>query len=242
MQYSSVQTNARHHALVLQHLPLVRDIAKKMHRGLPPHVDLDDLIGDGMLGLLDAARKFDPRKRTLFPSYAKYRIRGAITDGLRRLDPLPRTLRQQRQSAERAIVHLSQKLQEQPTDAEIARHLQMPLERWRQLAECLYEAGQPVNGHCVIEQPIPVVENLRSAWHSPEEMRHRAELRYILTEAMRALPLRYQKVITLYHDREWTMKEIARELEVNESRVSQIHSAAIRRMRAYLGSELEGQC
>ncbi|HYM06049.1 MAG TPA: sigma-70 family RNA polymerase sigma factor [Terriglobales bacterium] len=231
----------RTEALVIKHLPLVRTIAQRLYRGLPSQADLDDLIGEGVLGLLDAARKFDPGKGAAFGSYARHRIQGAMTDSLRRLDPVSRDMRKRQRCAERLHADLHAKLGRPPQEGEMAGCLKLPLPRWRVLARELHYAGCPVNGHGFVQKPATPVENLHSPVPDPEHLAARTELRQVLTAAIRTLPLRWQRVMALYYGQEWTMNDIARELQVNESRVSQIHTKAIQRMRAHLGSELRGQ-
>ena len=224
----------RRQDLAITHLPLVRHIARRMRQTLPARVELDDLIGAGMIGLLDATRKFDAERNISFRAYAKHRIRGAITDSLRGMDSLPRDMRRKHRVAQKAIAELTQQLQREPDEAEIAWRLRMQPERWRQLAKDFTDAGCPLNGYDSLPKPTPPVEHLESRQSDPEELSTRAELRRVLNGVLGTLPPRYQQVIRLYYEREWTMNEIARELQVNESRVSQIHKAAICRMRAHL--------
>jgi RNA polymerase sigma factor for flagellar operon FliA len=221
-------------SLVTDYLPLVKKIAKNVKQWAPAHADLDDLVGAGAVGLLDAAAKFDPRKRIPFHAYAKHRIRGAIQDSLRALDPTSRHLRKQYRAGEEAIANLTRTLERTPTDEEIATHLKLPLKCWRGLAQQLYSAGFSVNGHGFVNKPVVLVENLQARTGNPENATARQERRRILNEAVRSLPRRYQQVISLYHDCDWTLKKIGKELGVNESRVSQIHASAIARIRRHL--------
>src|SRR5277367_4905653 len=124
---------ARRDRVVLEHLPLVKAIAVRVHENLPVHVDLDDLVHAGILGLFDAANKFNPDKQVVFSSYAKHRIKGAILDSLRQLDWASRDLRRRHKQVEAATRELAATLQRTPTEAEIAEKLGVDVERWRNM-------------------------------------------------------------------------------------------------------------
>ena len=132
---------ARRDRIVLEHLPLVKAIAVRVHENLPVHVDLDDLVHAGVLGLFDAASKFNPEKQVAFSSYAKHRIKGAILDSLRQLDWASRDLRRRHKQVEAATRELSATLQRTPTEAEIAQKLGVEVERWRQMMVDLRSVG-----------------------------------------------------------------------------------------------------
>lgn len=221
-------------ALVLRHCHLVRDIAHSIRKSLPAYADFDDLIGAGMLGLVDAAQKFDPGRRTSFRTYAIYRIRGAMQDSLRAIDPLSRDMRKRQRESVDTIAKLAQAFKRYPTEEEIAPHLRLSVPRWRMLAQRLFDAGWPVNHDSHYLKPSVPVENLQSSRHSPEDLAVRHELRRLLDRGIRTLPPRYQTVIRLYYERAWTMQRIGSMLGVNESRVSQIHAAALERLRRHL--------
>ena len=133
--------NAKRDRIVLEHLPLVKAIAVRVHENLPVHVDLDDLVHAGVLGLFDAASKFNPEKQVAFSSYAKHRIKGAILDSLRQLDWASRDLRRRHKQVEAATRELSAALQRTPTEAEIAQKLGLEVERWRQMMVDLRSVG-----------------------------------------------------------------------------------------------------
>src|SRR5262249_45156583 len=132
---------ARRDRIVLEHLPLVKAIAIRVHENLPVHVDLDDLVHAGVLGLFDAANKFNPDKQVAFSSYAKHRIKGAILDSLRQLDWASRDLRRRHKQVEAATRELSISLQRTPTEAEVAEKLGVDVERWRQMMVDLRSVG-----------------------------------------------------------------------------------------------------
>ena len=217
--------------LAERHLSLVIHIAGGFKQRLPQGVSFDDLVGAGNLGLVEAARRFNPAKGASFSTFASHRIRGAITDNLRGIDPVSRGLRSRQKVTERAIFELAAANQRPPTEREIASRLKLRLCEWRKLSRTLYEAGCPVNGHAPTGTAPAELDHLPSRWPDPEQLATIAELRVSITEATQTLPLRYRNVIRLYHFDGWTMKQIGAQLGVNESRISQIHSGAMRRLR-----------
>ena len=154
--------------LVCSHLKLVKTVANSVKRGLPSQVSLEDLIGAGMLGLLDAARKFDPQKRVPFRLYATRRIRGAILDSLRDLDTLSRSMRRRLREVKRVIAELTQREKRLPSDKEIANGLKLPLKQWRKFEKELFDAGCPVNGQWSVLKPPVLSENVATARGGPE--------------------------------------------------------------------------
>jgi RNA polymerase sigma factor FliA len=221
------------------YLLLVIPIARNFQKRLPPSVDFDDLVGAGNLGLVEAARRFNPARGTSFGTFAKYRIRGAITDSLRKTDPVSRYLRAQQKAVERVISDLTASLGRYPTEAEIANRLHLPLQRWRKLCRELYEAGCPVNGYPTKGAVIPAhPEKLPGTWADPEWLTELAETRQMLNRAIRTLPDRYRQILHLYDFEGWTMQQISLRLGVDESRVSQIRTAALARLQAQLASRL----
>src|ERR1700675_3612425 len=132
---------ARRDRVVLEHLPLVKAIAVRVHENLPVHVDMDDLVHAGILGLFDAASKYNPEKQVAFSSYAKHRIKGAILDSLRQLDWASRDLRRRHKQVEAATRDLSAKFERTPTEAEIAEKMGVEVERWRQMVVELRTVG-----------------------------------------------------------------------------------------------------
>src|SRR5713226_96191 len=139
--FVSASKIAKRDRIVLEHLPLVKAIAVRVHENLPVHVDLDDLVHAGVLGLFDAAGKFNPDKQVAFSSYAKHRIKGAILDSLRQLDWASRDLRRRHKQVEAATRDLSATLQRNPTEAEIAQKLGVEVSRWRQMMIDLRSVG-----------------------------------------------------------------------------------------------------
>ena len=227
-------------AIVMSHLPLVRAIAGRVRENLPVQVELDDLVHAGILGLFDAVQKYDPSKRVVFHLYAKHRIRGAILDSLRQLDWASRDLRKRFKHIEALTQKLSFQLGRAPTESELARGMGVSLVRWRKLTQELHAAGLgPAQSHL----SGPFNETLEryaagEAPHSEEEPPDRTcarrQLQGLLASVVQGLPARYQRVIALYYAHGATMKQIGNELGVNESRVSQIHKAALEKLHLAL--------
>jgi RNA polymerase sigma factor for flagellar operon FliA len=225
----------RRNELVLEHLPLVKAIAIRVHENLPVHVDLDDLVHAGILGLFDATDKFNPEKQVAFSSYAKHRIKGAILDSLRQLDWASRDLRRRHKQVENVTRELSAVLQRTPTESEIAAKLGIEVERWRQMMVDLRNVGlisASTRGNEQEDLPAPDFPSKPET--QPDTMCAHEQLKHVLGDAMKSLPERYQKVVVLYYTNEMTMKEIGGVLGINESRVSQIHKSALEKMAAVL--------
>lgn len=228
---------ARRDRVVLEHLPLVKAIAVRVHENLPVHVDLDDLVHAGILGLFDAATKFNPEKQVVFSSYAKHRIKGAILDSLRQLDWASRDMRRRHKQVEAATRDLASTLQRAPTEAEVAQKLGMDVDRWRTMMLDLRNVGLVSASTRSNEgDDLPAPDFPSNPDSHPDSICAREQLRSVLTVAMKTLPERYQKVVLLYYNNEMTMKEIGGILGINESRVSQIHKSALEKMQNALQS------
>src|ERR1051325_6337539 len=222
--------------IVLEHLPLVKAIAVRVHENLPVHVDVDDLFHAGVLGLFDAAAKYNPDKKVVFSAYAKHRIKRAILDSLRQLDWASRDQRKRQKQIESATRELASRLGRVPTETEVVGSLGFDSERWRRISMELRMAG------LFSSSSLPGDQNVQPEFPArpdsqPDMMCEREQLRATLAGAMRTLPERYQKVVFLYYTNEMTMKEIGDILGVNESRVSQIHKSALEKMAGALRSE-----
>lgn len=225
--------------LIRHHVGLVRTVAGRLSLRLPPHVSLDDLEAAGVPGLLAAIASYDPEKDVDFAVYAQTRIRGAILDELRDLDPLPRSLRDKGRSIERALAILQQRLLREPTLDEVADFLGMPLSVLHQTLHALrsglrvsLDGGWPggdEDGDGESRLPAPEVGS-----SSPLHALALKQRRAVLAAIVDGLPESERTVLSLYYYEELTMKEIGAVLEVSESRVSQIHSAALLRIRARL--------
>ena len=222
--------------ILLEQLPTVRYLARRIHERLPQHVELDDLISAGMVGLIDAYTKFDHSKHVQFKSYAQFRIRGAILDSLRTLDWSPRELRRKGRAVEEAIRSVTHKMGHVPTEPEIAREMDMGLSEYQQLLGEL--KGLEIGSLHMERTEDSGDEELTYIPGSPDEdpLFHclQGEMKQLLTDAIEELPEKERMVLTLYYYEELTMKEIGLTLGVVESRISQIHSSAVLRLRAAL--------
>lgn len=222
---------SRRDQLVLEHLSLVRTIAVRVYENLPLHVELDDLVHAGILGLFDAADKFDDSKHVVFRGYAKHRIKGAILDSLREMDWASRDLRRRHKRLEEVTRELSAVMERNPTEVEIAEKMGMDLDKWRQAAIELRMVGfLSASSRTVDHEEGPAPEFPASSDSNPGVIAGRRQLESMLAGAMSALPVRYQQVIRGYYNGGKTMREIGESMGVNESRVSQIHKAALERM------------
>ena len=222
--------------VLLEHLPIVRFLARRIHERLPQHVDIDDLFSAGVVGLMDAFAKFDPEKKVQFRSYAQFRIRGAILDSLRTLDWSPRELRRKGRAIEEAIRILTARLGRAPSESEVATEVGTTLESYQQLLGDL--KGLEIGTLHLERNEDSGEEDLAYIPGNPEDdpLFHclRGEMEERLTGAIQGLPERERLVMTLYYYEEMTMREIGMALGVVESRVSQIHASAVLHLRSVL--------
>ena len=223
--------------LLIEHLPSVRFIARKVHKTLPRHIEMDDLISAGIVGLVEAFNRFDALRHVQFKSYAQFRIRGAILDWLRTLDWGPRELRRKARAITETTRVLTLQLGRTPAEQEIAQAMGLELEQLQQLIGDLRSAdlGSLNAEHSKEDDDeeldyVPAPEK-----EDPLFLCLAAESRQRLIDAIEELPEKERLVLTLYYYEELTMREIGMTLGVVESRVSQIHSAAMRSLRATLG-------
>jgi RNA polymerase sigma factor FliA len=228
---------AEQERVMVEHLPIVRFIARRIHDRLPQHMPIEDLYSAGVVGLLDAFGRFDPSKKVLFRTYAQFRIRGAILDSLRTLDWSPRELRRKGRAIEQAIQMLRGELTRSPTDIEIAQKLNITLAAYQQLLGEM--KGLEIGSlHGARTEEDSGEEELVYVSSRPEDdplfLYLDGEMRERLTKAIKDLPERERLVMTLYYYEETTMKEIGLILGVVESRISQIHASAVLHLRARL--------
>lgn len=222
--------------LVLDHLDQVQFVARRIHGRLPPQVLLEDLVHAGVLGLMDAVRKYDPSKNVQLKHYAEFRIRGAILDSLRQVDWSPRTLRRQARRLDRAIADCRARLGRDPSEPEIAAELQISLGSLQRLLGDLRGLDIASLQSEADDFGGEALHQLRagSEEEDPYHQALRSEMAGLLDRAIGELPEREREVLALYHFEELTMKQIGAVLRVGESRVSQIHAAALLRLRARL--------
>ena len=222
--------------LILEHLPQVRLIARRIHDRLPESVSLDDLVSTGVIGLISAIDRYDPTLNVKLKTYAEYKIRGAILDSLRELDWAPRQKRKKAKMIEAAICTAEQRLHRTPTEEEIAKEIPLTLEEYHEwLVEIrgvnigsLEYAGGDEEGRDLLQ----FVSDREDDW--PSHLFERAELEKLLASAIDKMPVVERNVLGLYYREELTLREIAGVMHLHESRVSQLKSQAILRLRTYM--------
>jgi RNA polymerase sigma factor FliA len=222
--------------LILEHLPQVKLIARRIHERLPGSVSLDDLISTGVVGLIAAIDRYDATHDVKLKTYAEYKIRGAILDSLRGLDWAPRQQRRRAKLIESAIASLEQRHQRTPAEDEIAAHLGLSVAEYQTwLSEVrgltlgsLENAGTEEDGCDLLRYLADKDE------HWPSQIVERAELERILAEAIEKMPKLERTVLALYYYEEMTLREIAKIVDLHESRISQLKSQAVLRLRSYM--------
>jgi RNA polymerase sigma factor for flagellar operon FliA len=217
-------------------LPFVEALARRMAASMPHSIDIGDLVQDGVLGLIDAAHRFDEDRGIKFETFAERRVRGAMIDALRR-DAWPRGVRRQRRELEAAREALRRELGHEPSLADLAARLGSDEKRLNRTIVRIntIESTSPLAaGDHLNESALPAAL-VPSEPDSPDTAYEKLEMRERVRNAIQSLPGREQKVIGLYYYGEVTMKQIGAEIGVNESRVSQLHARAIRRLREALG-------
>ena len=227
--------------LVLTYAPLVKYVAGRLGSGLPAHVDEGDLVSYGLLGLMGAIERYDPERDVKFETYAIARIKGQIIDELRAMDWVPRSVRSRAREIERAIGELEAKMGRAPTDEEISAKLGIEVS---ELEESLNEIARSsiaaldelwtVSGSGDQVALIDTIEDDRAP--DPQSNLSQTELKEAVADAIARLPEREKLVVTLYYYEELTLREIGEVLGVTESRVSQLHTKAILRLKAHLGA------
>jgi RNA polymerase sigma factor for flagellar operon FliA len=225
--------------LILEHLPQVRLIARRIHSRLPDNVSLDDLISTGVLGLIAAIDRFEPSRHVHLRTYAEHKIKGSILDSLRRMDWAPRQERKRAKEVEAAIAEVEQRVQRAPTEDEIASELHLTVDRyhqWQVRIRGLNPGRLESAGSADSESRdlLRVISDDASEW--PSALFERKELQRTLAAAISELPDVEKTVLNLYHLDELTLREIARIVGVHESRISQLRSQAIRRLRVSMAT------
>lgn len=222
--------------LVSRFLPMVRSIAYRVGGRFPSNVEIDDLVNVGLIGLMDAAEKYRPDQGKSFRAYAELRIRGSILDELRHMDWVPRSVRRKMQHLDRTRRELERELGEVPTDEQVAAAMELPINKYHalvgqaQLRTVLSLEDLGLKG----EDHRDILQALKGRGPSPDARVRFEQVQEALAEALRGLSEREKTMITLYYFQDLPLKEIGRVLGVTESRVSQIHGEALRRLRKLL--------
>ena len=232
-------TTENREEVIKRYSPMIKYVANRIAMRLPPHIEVDDLISVGVLGLMDAISKYDSSRGAKFKTYAEFRVRGAILDELRAMDWVPRSIRQKASNVDKVVQALQAKLSRSPEDEEVAKEMGISLDQFH---DTLNETKSI---------PIFSLEDLGIAKESgeqqslldclagkadadPQTQIRLTELKEIIAKAIDALPEKERLMVSLYYYEELTMKEIGAVLEITESRVSQIHSKAVYRLRTKL--------
>ncbi len=226
--------------LVIEHVDVVKSIANRLARRLPPSVETKDLISIGMLGLIDAAGRYRPWLGVPFDAFARRRVLGAMLDELRSLDRAPRSLRRMSREVETTISQLRHELGREPTEAEIADAMSMTEEEYQKAVEQLrgIEFGSMRELDVTDDQGEPIIALRVGDDQRPDAQLERTEMRNLLAGALTTLPEREQTILSLYYEQELTLKEIGEVIGVCESRVSQLRALAVSRLRVSLRETL----
>ena len=235
-QTTTCLTAEEREKVILEHLPQVRLIARRIHDRLPESVNLDDLISTGILGLIAAIDRFDPAHNVKLKTYAEYKIRGAILDSLRGLDWAPRQQRRRSKQIEVAMAALEQRYSRSPSEEEVSAELAISLEEYHEwLVDIRGLNVGSLESHPADEEGrdlLRFVADKEEDW--PSELFERAELRKMLVQAISRMPQIERTVLGLYYQEELTLREISRVVNLHESRVSQLKTQAIVRLRALM--------
>jgi RNA polymerase sigma factor for flagellar operon FliA len=236
---ATAHSAAEREQLILEHLPQVRLIARRIHDRLPESVSLDDLVSTGIVGLISAIDRFDASHNVKLKTYAEYKIRGAILDSLRGLDWAPRQQRKRSKQIEAAISRAEQILHRSPTEEEIAEQLGITIEvyhEWlidvRGLNLGSLESAAPEDDNTNSRDLLKYISGDEENW--PSRLLERSELQRLLAEAIGKMPDIEKTVLSLYYHEELTLREISKIVRLHESRISQLKSQAIMRLRSYM--------
>ena len=238
-EYAGTKSPDSREKIILEYAPLVKVVAGRLSMYLGYNVEYEDLVSYGIFGLIDAIDKFDCLKEVKFETYASLRIRGAILDQIRKMDWIPRTIRQKQKKIETVIREVEQETGHAASDEEIAKRLGITEEEYLDWQSQMKITGL-VSLNEYMEQGSDVSQDYSShtamRFEAPEERVEKAELTKVLGEALELLTEKERKVITLYYYEDLTLKEISRVLEVSESRISQLHTRALQKMKTKMGN------
>jgi len=238
------EAQAERDALIVKYAPLVKYLANRMAIRLPPSVSVDDLISSGIIGLLDAIKKFDPSKEVQFKTYAEFRIKGAILDELRSMDWIPRSIRKKVRQIENAIITAERKLNRPAEDLEIAGEMGIGLHTYYDMLDKargidLLSFDEYLDSHTDNFESKKSFKSLIAGDYDPIDHIMTRELKEVIADGIKVLPKKEQMVISLYYYKGLTLKEIGKVVGLTESRISQIHTKAIIKLRTRLKSYSE---
>ena len=229
--------------LIMDYAPLIRFVAQRIAARLPSNIDIDDLISAGVIGLMDAIEKYDPSRDNKFKTYAEFRIRGAILDELRSQDWVPRSVRDKAKKIERAYAELEQKFGRAVSDQEVSKALGIGIDEYYEMSSKVKSVTllsiDELSGPNQQERKslLDCLENVNSK--NPFAQLKSKGLKNVLVKSIEELPEKQKLVLSLYYYEDLNLKEIGRILEVTESRVSQLHTQAVEKLRARLKDQLK---
>ncbi len=238
--YSKTKSNDIRENIILEYVPLVKLVAGRLSMYLGYTVEYEDLVSYGIFGLIDAIDKFDYDKGIKFETYASLRIRGSILDQIRKMDWIPRSVRQKQKKIDAAISKIETETNKTAMDEDIAKELEISLDEYY-----AWEGQTKLSNVSSLDEfieqgsDVKVGHNNSMVDTEPERVVEQDELKRILAEALEKLTEKERKVVLLYYYEELTLKEVSRVLEVSESRVSQLHTRALQKMNQLLGKNVD---
>ena len=236
-EYAATKSSEVREQLILEYAPLVKLVAGRLSMYLGYNVEYDDLVSYGIFGLIDAIDKFDSMKEVNFETYASLRIRGSILDQIRKMDWIPRTIRQKQKKIDAAMKEIETTTGRAATDEEIAQKLEISTDDFADWQSQMKITGVvSLNEFMESGSEIPAEQHNQHRFEEPEEVIEKEELREVLGQALELLTEKEKKVILLYYYEDLTLKEISNVLEVSESRVSQLHTRALQKMKVRMGN------
>lgn len=240
INYQNNPTSELREQLILEYAPLVKIVAGRLSMYLGSNLEYEDLVSYGIFGLIDAIDKFDRSKEVKFETYASLRIRGSILDQIRKMDWIPRTVRQKQKKIDEAIREIEHQKGKNATDEEIAEFLGVSdteLNTW----QSQLKVTNVISLNEFIEQGTePEMDaTSNSQFERPDHVVEKEELKQVLTESLEQLTEKEKKVILLYYYEDLTLKEISAVLDVSESRVSQLHTKALKKLRITMGNYMD---
>lgn len=239
-EYTKTKSPEVREKLIIEYAPLVKLVAGRLSMYLGYNVEYEDLVSYGIFGLIDAIDKFDSMKEVKFETYASLRIRGSILDQIRKMDWIPRTIRQKQKQIDAAMKEIEAATGRTATDEEIAGKLGITADDYLNWQSQMKITGVvSLNEFMESGSEVPAEQHNQRRFDEPEEVIEKAELKEMLTKALELLTEKEKKVILLYYYEDLTLKEISNILEVSESRISQLHTRALQkmkgRMKNYMG-------
>ena len=238
--YSKCKTSQNREKIIVEYAGLVKIVAGRLSMYLGYNVEYDDLVGYGIFGLIDAVDKYDYTKGVKFETYASFRIRGAILDEIRKMDWIPRTLRQKQRKIDTAFQKIESEQGRMATDEEVAKELEISLEEFD-----VWQSQTKVSNLLSLDEymeqgsEVKMEASLSGQYETPEKVVEKQELKEILIKTLDSLTEKEKKVIILYYYEDLTLKEISSILEVSESRISQLHTKALQKMKLKLGNNMD---